>query len=101
MPWKDQLLVAGVRFRTTNLDDRLNLAVEPCRTTLDQGNVRSQAHLVDVSSRIKVVKRIEDNCEALEPFYVELRIFDVGMVRFEFDVRVELGGAFFCDLNKV
>lgn len=101
MPWKDQHLISSARFCTTNLDDRLNLTVESCRTTLDQGNIGSQAHLVDVSSRIKVVKRIEDNCEALKPFYVELRIFDVGVVRFKSDVRVELGGAFFCDLKKV
>ena len=52
-------------------------------------------------SRIKVIKGIEDNCETLEPFNVELRIFDVGMVRFELDVRVEFGSALLCDLNKV
>ena len=52
-------------------------------------------------SRIKVVKSIEDNREPLEPFYIELRIFNVGMVRFELDVRVELRGAFFRDLSEV
>ena len=52
-------------------------------------------------SRIKVVKGIEDECEALEPRYIELRIFDVGMMRLELDVRIEFGGALFCDLKKV
>lgn len=51
-------------------------------------------------SRIEIVKGIEDECETLEPFYIELRVFDVGMVRLEPDVRVELGGALLCDLGK-
>ena len=54
-----------------------------------------------MASRIEVVKGIEDECETLEPFYVELSIFDIGMVRLELDVRVELGGALLCDLNKI
>ncbi len=54
-----------------------------------------------MASRIEVIKGIEDECEALKPFYVELRIFDVGMVRLELDMRVELGGALLCDLNEV
>ena len=52
-------------------------------------------------SRIKVIKGIEDNREALEPCYVELRIFDVGMVGFQLDVRVEPSGALLCDLDRV
>lgn len=54
-----------------------------------------------MASCIEIVKGIEDKFEALEPLYIELRIFDIGMVRFELDVRVELGGALFCDLKKV
>lgn len=54
-----------------------------------------------MASRIKVVEGIEDKFKALEPFYIELRIFDVGMVRFELDVRVELCSALLCDLKKV
>ena len=54
-----------------------------------------------MSSRIEVVKRVEDECEALKPLYIELRIFDVGMVSLELDVRVELGGALLCNLKKV
>ena len=54
-----------------------------------------------MASRIEVIKGIEDECEALEPFYVELQIFDVGMVRLELDMGVELGGALLCDLNEV
>ena len=101
MPWTDKLLYATERFCATNFDDGLNLPIESCRTTLDQGNVRSQAHLVDMPSRIQIVKRIEHERKALEPFYIELRIFDVGVVRLELDVRVELGGTLLCDLSKV
>ena len=51
-------------------------------------------------SRIEVVQRIEHKFEALKPFNIELRIFDVGMVRLELDVWVEFGGALFCDLDS-
>ena len=85
----------------TNLNDWLNLPIEPCRSTLNQGYIRSQAHFVDMPSRIKVVKRVEDERKALEPLYVELRIFDVCMVGLELDVRIEFGGTLLCDLNQV
>lgn len=52
-------------------------------------------------SRIEIVEGIEDKSEALEPLYTELRIFDVGMVRLELDMRIEFGGALLCDLKKV
>ena len=52
-------------------------------------------------SRIEVVKGIEDERKVLEPLYVELRIFDVCMVRLELDVRIEFGGTLLCDLNQV
>ena len=42
------------------LDDGLNLPIESCGATFNQGNVRRQAHFVNVPSRIKVVKGIED-----------------------------------------
>ena len=85
----------------TNLNDRLNLPIESCRSTLNQGYIRRQAHFVDMPSRIEVVKGIEDECKALEPLYVELRIFDVCMVRLQLDVGIEFGGALLCDLNQV
>lgn len=85
----------------TNLNDRLNLPIESCRSTLNQGYIRCQTHFVDMPSRIEVVKGIEDERKALEPLYVELRIFDVCMVRFELDVRIEFGRALLCDLNQV
>ncbi len=102
MPWNDKLRSVNAKpLLATHLDDRLNLAVESRRTTLNQGHTCSQAHLVDMPSRIEVIEGIKDKCEALEPFCIELRIFDVGMVRFELDVRVESGGALLCDLIKV
>ena len=54
-----------------------------------------------MASCIEIVEGIEDKFEALEPLDIELRIFDIGLMRFEFDVRVELGGALLCDLKKV
>ena len=52
-------------------------------------------------SRIEIIEGIEDKREALEPFDIELSIFDVGMMRFELDVRIELGGALLGDLHRL
>ena len=49
-------------------------------------------------SGIQVVQRIENDVKALEPIYVELRILDVGMVRFKLDMAIEFLSALFCDL---
>ena len=38
---------------------------------------------------IEVVQGIEDDSESLEPINSELRIFDVRMVSFDFDVGIE------------
>lgn len=54
-----------------------------------------------MTPRINVVQGIEDNFEAGKPIDIELRIFDVGMISFELDVRVELGGALLCDLSTI
>jgi len=51
--------------------------------------------------RFEIVQRIEDKVEGLEPIYVELRIFDVGMMRLKLDVRIELCRALFGDLTTV
>ena len=53
-----------------------------------------------MSSRVKVVQRIEDDIEAPKPRNIEVGIFDVRMVRFELDVGIELMRGFFCDLTK-
>ena len=47
---------------------------------------------------VQIVERVEDEVEALEPVDVELGIFDVGMMRFDLDVRVEFAGGLFRDL---
>src|SRR6185437_13587603 len=72
-------VVAG----SDSLLDNLDLTVEPSRTTLDQRNICSNAHLVDMSASIQVVQRIEYHREALEPIDVELRILDIRMMRLE------------------
>ena len=84
----------------TNPNDDLNLAIEARSTTLNQGHVCCQAHFVDMPSCVKIIQCIEDDIEALKPFYVELRILDVGMVRLELYVRIELCRALFCNLRE-
>ena len=42
-----------------------------------------------MSSCIEIIQRIEHQIKALKPVYVELRIFDVRVVRFELDLRIE------------
>lgn len=80
------------------LDDDLDLAVEACGAALNQRDAGSQTHLVDMAAGVKVVKRIEDEIEGLEPCDVELRVLDVAVVGLDLDVGVELGGRLFGDL---
>lgn len=79
---------AIVACRNTLLDD-LDIAVESCGTTLNQGHIRRQAHPVHVPSGLEIVERIEDDIEVFEPSGVELRVFDVRMVRDDLDLGVE------------
>ncbi len=78
--------------------DNLNLAVETSCTALDQRNISGQTHLVDMSSGIQVIQRIEDHCELLEPGHVELRVLDVGMVSLQLHLGVELVRRILCHL---
>lgn len=54
-----------------------------------------------MASSIEIVECVENDIELAEPFYVELCIFDVGMVGFELDVWVELLGDFLRNLRIV
>lgn len=54
-----------------------------------------------MTSSIEIVEGVENDVELAEPFYIELRIFDIGVVRFEFDVWVELFGDFLRNLGIV
>ena len=49
-------------------------------------------------SRLEIVQRIEHNCEALEPLDIELGIFDVCVMRLDFDIGVEFASGIFCNL---
>lgn len=80
--------------------DDLNLAVETSSTTFNERDVGSQTHSVDVSSRIEVVQRIEDNLKSLEPRNVESWIFDVVVVCLNLDVGVELARRLFRHLLR-
>ena len=51
-------------------------------------------------SCVKVVQCIEDDIEALKPFYIELRVLDVGMVRLELNMRIEFCRALFGNLRE-
>ena len=85
---------------STYLFDDLYLPVKASCSTLDQGHIRGQTHLVDMSSCIEIVQRIEHQIKALKPFDIETRVFNVRMVRFELDMRVELRGGIFGDLTQ-
>ena len=78
----------------------MNLAIEARSTTLNQGHVCCQAHFVDMPPCIKIVQCIEDDIEALKPFYIELRVLDVGMVRLELNMRIEFCCALFGNLGE-
>lgn len=54
-----------------------------------------------MASSVEVVECIKNYVELAEPFYVELRIFDVGVVGFKLDVWVELLGDFLRNLYIV
>jgi hypothetical protein len=83
------LRITIVAFCPTFLND-LDLTVEAHGATLDQGHVGGEAHLVHVAAGVEVVEGIEDEGEGLKPFYVELGVFDVGVVGGEGDGGVEL-----------
>lgn len=48
---------------------------------------------------VQIIKRIEDDVEALEEFQVEVGVFDVCVMRFELDVRIEYCSTLFCHLT--
>jgi hypothetical protein len=81
--------------------DNLNLSIEACGATLNKRSIRSKAHLVDVSTSIQVIQSIEDHSEFLEPIYIELRIFDIGMVSLKLHIRIELLRRFLSNLNSI
>lgn len=90
--------VQGLQIRVAHSFDDLDLAVEACGAALDQGHVGRETHLVDMSPRIQIVQRIEDQAEALKPRDVELAILDVVVVRCDAHVRVEPAGRLFRNL---
>jgi hypothetical protein len=46
----------------------------------------------------QVVESIEDQSESLEPLHVELGVFDVGVMRLQLHLRVELVRRILCYL---
>ncbi|KAL8966129.1 MAG: hypothetical protein Q9183_003511, partial [Haloplaca sp. 2 TL-2023] len=54
-----------------------------------------------MSSSIDIVQGVENDLEAGEPVDIELRVLDVTMIGLKLDVRIEFGGALFCDLREI
>ena len=81
-----------------HLLDYLDLSIEASRPAFYERHVGCQTHLIHMPSRVEIVQGVEDQVEALEPLYVELGIFDVCVMRFKSDVRVEFGGGLFGNL---
>lgn len=52
-----------------------------------------------MSSRVQIVQRVENKSKLLKPFYVELRVFDIRVISFELNVRVEFGSRLFSYLE--
>lgn len=75
------------------------MAIEAGCATLDQRNIGSQAHFVDVPSRIEVVESVESNLEIAKPRDCKLGVLDVRMVCDDLDLWVEPLRYFFGDLN--
>lgn len=55
--------------------------------------------MIDVASCRKVIKRIEDDVELLEPWHIEPAIGDVGVICLELCVGAKLLRNFFRDLE--
>ena len=83
---------------STYLSDDLYLPVEASCSALYQGHIRGQTHLVDMSSCIEIIQRIEHQIKALKPFYIETGVLNVRVMRFELDLRIEFRGGIFGDL---
>ena len=96
--FRDLFWIAVVAFCPAFLD-YLDLTIEAHCTTLDQRDVGCKAHLVNVTAGVKIVEGIEDEIEGLEPFNVELGVFDIGVMGGEGDVGIEFGSGFFGDLG--
>lgn len=89
--------VAVVAFGLSTFDD-LDLTIVASRSTLNQRYICGKTHPVDMFTSIQIVERVEYNVETLEPLYIELRVLDVCVKCFEFDVGVELSSRLLRDL---
>lgn len=76
----------------------LHLAIKPRGATFDQRNIRRQTHPINMSSRFKIIEGVENDVEFAKPLNVELAIFDVRMMRFEFCRRLEFARYFLRNL---
>jgi hypothetical protein len=52
-----------------------------------------------MSPGLKIIQRIKDHVEALEPLDIEVGVLDIGMVGLELDVRVEFPSSLLRDLS--
>ena len=91
--------IAIVAFRFT-LDYHLHLSVEASCSGLDQWDLGCQTHSIHMPPRIKIVQCIKYDTKLRKPFDIELCILDIGVIRFEFDVRVEFGSSILSNLRS-
>lgn len=89
---------ASTATRKAYLLDNLHLSVEPCCSALNQRHIGSQAHSINMSPGVEVVKRIENDIEGRKPVHIELSVLDVCMVRFQLCTRLKLMSHFLGNL---
>jgi hypothetical protein len=84
-----------------HLLDDLDLPVEPGSATFYQWDIGRQTHPVDMSPRIKVIQRIENNVECFEPRDIEPSMLDILVVGFDLDIGIELASRRFRNLSMI
>ncbi len=82
------------------LDD-LHLTIEPRRPALNQGYPSRKTHFIHMPPCLEIIQRVEDEIEVAEPLQREVRILDIRMMRFEFDMRVEMTSRLLRDLRFI
>lgn len=96
-----RFLGAAIITSSDSLLDDLHLSVETGSATLDQRDVGGKTHLVHVAPGIQVVQCVEYHLELLEPGDIELGILDIGMVRNDLNIGIELPSGLLGDLYSV
>jgi hypothetical protein len=84
-----RLLRRAIIASSDTLLNDLHLPIESGSATFDQRNIRSQTHLVHMSSGLQVIQSVKNHGKAFEPVHIVMGVLDVGMVSLELHIRVE------------